>query len=132
MKQFLSLAVCLLLVTAKPAEAQIPITPTKSTLTNADTSYLTFKMVPTFDHMSVQAIVTKTSGTVAGVILPQYSNDGINYISGNDSLIVGNTPINTKIWLYTGNSYLYYRYRYVTSGTQVSTLKGYYISRSRQ
>ena len=133
MKKFLVLAsitLCLA-ICAPPIEAQTPLVASKTANTNADTSYVTFKMLPYFDQMSVQLIVSKTSGTVAGYIRPQYSLDGVNYINANDSLTVGNLTTQSNVWTYTGNSYLFYRYRYITSGTQVSALKGYYLTRTR-
>ncbi len=101
------------------------------TLTDATTGYVTSIIPGGYGNLSIQLIVTKTSGTVAGAAYLQASNDGTNYndIAPTDTLALANVAVNSKLWNVGTTPYLYYRAKIVTTGTQVSTGTGYYVFR---
>lgn len=102
------------------------------TTTNAATTYLTAK-VSTPGTLTVQLSATKVSGTVAGSASLQASIDGANTpgnwfaVPGTDTLTFtdGN---NSKVWTVSSNA-LAYRIRYVTTGTNKTAPKGFYLIR---
>jgi hypothetical protein len=112
------------------AQAQTAMT-ASGTLTDATTGYVTSKVPGGYGNLSIQLIVTKTSGTVAGTAWLQASNDGTNYVTINstDTLALTNVAAQSKLWNVGISPYLYYRAKITTTGTQVSTGTGYYLFR---
>lgn len=101
------------------------------TVTNAGSETATLKVVAPYKVVSIQAVVTKLSGTVAGTVILQASNDGVNYISvGSDTLSNANVTTNTHFWTVEPSKYLYYRLKATGSGTMSAILKGYFIGRN--
>jgi len=99
------------------------------TTTNADTNYVTIKSVGS-NLKSIQATVTKVSGTVGGTVILQGTVDGIGWVNVNtDTLTLSDQATNSKVWLITSTSYNSYRVQYKTSGTQVSYLNLSYLRR---
>lgn len=100
------------------------------TNTNATTQYATFGKVPgNSGNISLQVVVTKTSGTVAGTVTPQYSIDGANWLAvpSATALTLTDQATNTQIWHLIDKKALYYRLAVTTTGTVVATSKGYYL-----
>jgi hypothetical protein len=105
---------------------------TTDTVTNAATKTLTLPVTKAwYKTITIQAVVTKISGTAAGTVTLQGSNDGSNYVTVSSSysdaqtLSVSNTTTNTKLFKITGTPYLYYRLSYTGSGTMACKIKGY-------
>lgn len=95
------------------------------TVTNTATNYLYIASTNSQVNLSVQPVVTKISGTIAGTYYLQGSLDGINYLSVlGDSATATNVATNTKIWFLATKNYKYYRLAYTGTGTMVGTLKG--------
>jgi hypothetical protein len=119
--------------TFNPIQAQIVTTvkATKDTLTNADTAYVNFSV--TNLAKSVEAHVTKVSGTVAGKVYFQATVDGTNYTT-IDSLTLADQSVNYKVFpLHASNgrlTYATYRFSIYESGTCKSAPKGYLLRRS--
>jgi len=93
------------------------------TNTNATTSYLYFNGIP--GHVkSMQLTVTKISGTVAGTVIIDASNDGVAWVpaGAGDTLTLANQASNSGLFPFTGTYYKSYRARFTTTGTQVSSL----------
>lgn len=107
-------------------------------LTNADTGYATISFSAGRYDMMFEITVTKVSGTVAGTIEIQGSNDnstwqtlasdnegegfdaGITYFQGDTATLTNATA--TYKWLITGGTgwrHRYYRARVITTGTSV-------------
>ncbi|TAN17232.1 MAG: hypothetical protein EPN37_07200 [Chitinophagaceae bacterium] len=107
------------------ASAQSALNASKSTLTNADTSYLTApRLGAPYTVLSIQLNVTKISGTVAGTAVVQGSIDGINYTSiSSDTLNLVNGN-NIKLWALGNAQYPYHRVVVITNGTQSSSVNG--------
>lgn len=106
---------------------------TSDTATNTGTTYVQAQVKNWYESVSIQAVVTKLSGTAAGTVTVQGSNDGTNYVTVNSSYItsstlsVSNVTTNTKVFILTGSPYNYYRLSYTGSGTMACTLKGYIL-----
>lgn len=95
------------------------------TATNTGTAYVELAITKTWSKISVQAVVTKISGTVAGNVLLQASLDGVNYKDiSTDTLSNSDQTTNTKIWIVEGSPYAYYRLLLTGSGTMAATIKG--------
>lgn len=110
--------------------AQVVTTMTRSavTLTNAATVTASVNTNYVCENITLQAVVTKSTGTVAGTVTASYSIDGTNYVTFGDSLYLANQTTNTHLWELTNNNYLYYKLTYVGTGTMVATVNGYLFS----
>jgi hypothetical protein len=103
------------------------------TITNAGSGYVGLTVTQTYNRISIQAVVTKISGTVAGTVTVQGSVDGTNYVTVNSSYITStthtatNVATSTKMFVITGSPYKYYRLSYTGSGTMSATLKGFLL-----
>lgn len=123
-----AIALCSMLATSLKAQVS-PMLSTygnaKDTVTNTGVNYVTITTTKSQNNVSVQPVITKISGTVAGTYYLQGSLDGINYVSiVGDSVTATNVTTNTKIWKESTRAYQYYRIGYTGSGTMVATLKG--------
>lgn len=106
---------------------------TTDSVTNTGTNYVTVQVQNWYYTTTIQPVVTKLSGTAAGTVTLQGSNDGTNFVTVNTSYISGgsatmsvsNQTTNTKLFVITGSPYRYYRLSYTGSGTMLCTLKGY-------
>lgn len=95
------------------------------TAINSGTANVDLATTKSWTQISVQAIITKISGTVAGTVLLQGSLDGTNYISvGADTMTNTDVATGTHFWVVTGNPYGYYRLLLTGSGTMSATVKG--------
>jgi hypothetical protein len=112
------------------ANAQTTMTPS-GTITNAATGYVASKVPGGYGNLSIQVVVTKTSGTVAGKVTLEASNDGVNYrrIMPTDSLNLTDVATQSVLFNVGTSPYLYYRGNVTTTGTQVSTGTGTYVFR---
>ncbi len=118
--------------TAQPTPSTISFVSTSgtshSTLTNVDTAIGNVTLIGNQEYVTFEAAVYKTSGTAAGTVYMQGSLDGVNY-DKTDSLVLTNQAVNFKHFKIGSSNYYYYRLYYVSTGTQVSTIYGYYIAR---
>lgn len=95
------------------------------TLTNtgADTCY--YRTTQSYSVITIQPVITKASGTMAGTSILAYSVDGVNYVN-SDTLTNSNVTVNTTVW--DKQSAARY-WRIITSGaTTVSATVEAYIS----
>ncbi len=93
------------------------------TVTNAATVYMTVTTTAAWANISVQPIITKISGTVAGTYYLQGSIDGTNYVSiVGDSATATNVTTNTIVFT-ADPIYKYYRVGYTGSGTMSAILR---------
>lgn len=112
----------------------------KDTVTNTATNSVTLQVQNWYETLSIQPIVTKLSGTAAGTVTLQGSNDGTNFVTVNTkylstldpyftsgaaaTLTVTNVTTTTGIFVILGSPYQYYRLSYTGSGTMSCTLQG--------
>jgi len=99
------------------------------TLVNADTSTFVLSVTAGYAGIYVQPVLTKTSGTVAGKFYTYKSNDGTNYTITADSITLANQATNTSQFSYSEPLPVYYKFVWITSGTQASVPKIYYVLR---
>jgi hypothetical protein len=107
---------------------------TTDTLTNAATSNLQLPITGYQNVVSVQALVTKLTGTTAGVVRLYGSLDGTNYVRANptDSLTLANAAgIQTKIFIIKDNPYAFYRVGTIGTGTQTTKVQAYAVWRKQ-
>jgi hypothetical protein len=128
MKKLLSIYVLMLLAGCVFAQ-NTPVTMTgTATLTNADTVELTQTVNGVYNKVSLQVVMTKYSGTVAGFVVIKGSVDGTNFVNINtDSLTLANQTTNTKVWVLEGSMYKYYKLTTITTGTSSVQAKGYFF-----
>ncbi len=95
------------------------------TVSNTGTETLTKMVNGTFTETTIQVVVTKISGTVAGNCILQGSIDGVNYVNlnhlgqpaANDTCTNTDVTTNSFIWTLGTSKYLYYRVKVTGSGT---------------
>ncbi len=100
------------------------------TLVDAETQYITFNPMAS-KLSSIQVTVKKVTGTVAGKVYLEGTIDG-NYVY-LDSLTLSDQATNTKVFPISkaiGTSYLGYRAKFVTTGTQTSTAAAAWLRRT--
>lgn len=110
---------------------------TSDTNTNAETVTLTKAITGSFAVISVQAVVTKLSGTAAGNIVLQGTVNGTNYVnltdlcqpSANDTFTLTNVTTQSCMWTITPSKYIGYRLAFTTSGTVSARVQGTIIAR---
>lgn len=99
------------------------------TVTNAGSNYVYITSPNPWQNISVQPVITKISGTVAGTYYLQGSLDNTNWVSVvGDSATATNVTTNTRIWKESTKAYKYYRIGYTGSGTMAATLRGYFFT----
>jgi len=107
------------------------------TCVNGATTYVGITVNNSYSTISLQVVITKISGTVAGTITIQASNDGTNYVTVNSGYITStthtatNVATSSKLFTITGSPYKYYRMSYTGSGTMSATIKGYLVANKK-
>lgn len=122
------------------ANAQSASTPAIDTATDAETINLVapanyFKGAD--GTFAASIVATKISGTTGGTVYLQVSVDGTNYTNvmskyGNyaDTFVLANTAgAQVKNWFLPDTKVANARLRVVTSGTQSTQIKGYFIKK---
>jgi cyanophycinase-like exopeptidase len=133
MKKFLSLFLACTMVfiaTTLPKQGQsqivhqLTISAADDTLVNADTAFVTVSIDATYK--SVEGLVQKVSGTVAGTVVFQgQSLDGGSWVD-IDSLTLTDVASQYKIFsVPTVRTHKAYRLRFITSGTNSVKPKAY-------
>ncbi|MDP1763067.1 MAG: hypothetical protein Q8L07_04200 [Sediminibacterium sp.] len=127
MRKYLLLTLISLAATFSLRAQSNQLTPAIDTSTNAQTRYIvTGVQNGQYQTFSIQFVKDSVSGTVAGYALIQASIDNSHWKDVNtDTFTFTNTGSQNYLWDLTKNKYLYYRIKVVTTGTQVSTNKGY-------
>ena len=106
---------------------------TSDTTTNTATSYVGLGVQNWYNTITIQSVVTKISGTVAGTVTLQGSIDGTNYVTVNSSYadVTSYSPTDvatsSKLFVVTGSPYRYYRLSYTGTGTMSASHKGYVL-----
>lgn len=102
------------------------------TITDADGATVSFTPNGGNVTASVQIVVNKLSGTVAGNCWLGYSLDGAVYEAGTDTLTLTDAALNTKVWVITPNPYPYISCACEGSGTQSAQIQVYSFKRDRR
>lgn len=122
------LLIALTLFTSSVFAQSVPVAMAgTATITNAGTATNTLTVTGTYKNVSIQAVVTKLTGTVTGVTaILSGSIDGTNFVNLNtDTLTCTSATVNTKIWVLEGSDYLYYKISYAGGTTVTAQVKGY-------
>jgi hypothetical protein len=104
--------------------AQTPMAGNPATVTNAASTFVQKEITGACRSVSVQFVLTKTSGTIAGKATVQGSLDGTNY-TNIDSLTLTDVTTNTLITELSTCPYRFYKVLVVGSGTMGGVLNGY-------
>ncbi|MES2382464.1 MAG: hypothetical protein V4538_15560 [Bacteroidota bacterium] len=94
------------------------------TMTNSTATTATLQTIVAHQNVCLQAVVTKSTGTIAGTVTVAGSIDGTNYITFGDSAYLADVTTNTHLWALTNNDYLYYKMTFLGTGTMVATPVG--------
>lgn len=102
---------------AATSSAQV-VASTADTLTNTDTASIV-KMTNQDAYLcySMQAVVTKISGTLAGTVQLEGSNDGTNYVETGDSLTLVDGAVFSGLINTSTKQFKYYRAKVYQSGS---------------
>lgn len=100
------------------------------TVVNTASEVLTKQINGVYSEVTVQVVVTKISGTVAGTVVLQGSIDGTNYVTlnhlaqpaANDTVTNTNVASQSWIWAIGTSKYIYYRVLATGSGTMSATI----------
>lgn len=132
MKKFI-LIVLIFLAGSLAVQAQVTansLTRSKTTLTNADTGYLTATVSGSYETSAFSVVVTKLTGTLAGSVAQQVSLDGTNYATLSSTALADGA--NVLAFSYSPTPYAYYRFRVISTGTSTASISGQYLLRMRR
>lgn len=144
MKKFiLSIIVCLFIVASSNGQAYQMTGgyTTGDTVVNTASKACSLKVVKSYKSVTIQANVTKISGTVGGTITLQGSVDGVNFVTCDTAAFVSDGPATytatnsasqSKAWIVSGAPYTWFRLNYVGTGTMSAIIKGYLLPRENQ
>ncbi len=138
MKKFLLIAISLLFIALGVNAQTSTMTGSADTVVNTGTKACSLKVVNTYKQISIQAVVTKISGTVAGTVTLQGTVDGTNWVTVDTAALVtdgaatNTTGAQSKVWIINNAPYLWFRLSYTGSGTMSASLKGYLLPRQQQ
>lgn len=111
------------------------------TIVNTATEACSLKVVNSYKSVTIHALITKISGTVAGTLTLQGTVDGTTWITvdtasfiteGAATFTATNVASQSKVWIMNGAPYLWYKLSYTGSGTMSATLKGYLLPRKQE
>lgn len=108
------------------------------TLTNTGTVACSLKVSNNYSSVTVQAVFTKTSGTLGGTATLQGSVDGVTWETIPTSLVAGVASTYTvtdvasqgKSFVITGSPFLHYRISWTGTGTMVGTVACFVLPRN--
>jgi len=124
MKKLFSILCLFLLVGYSNAQVVTAMTKSAVTMTNSTAVTATLNTNYVTENLSIQAVVTKSTGTIAGTVAVSASLDGTNYVAltaSTSTLALTDVATNTAIFNYTKNNYLYYQVTFTGTGTMVAT-----------
>ena len=122
MKKLFSISILLLASFYLNAQAIQVMTKSATTMTNSTAVTATLQTNAVAENVSIQAVVTKSTGTVAGTVAVSASLDGTNYVAlSSSTLALSDVATNTAIFPLTKNNYTYYKVTFTGTGTMVAT-----------
>lgn len=108
-----------------------------ATVTNSGTGTATATVETSFKtNVILQALITKTSGTLGGTVTLQVSSDGTNYVTAPTTLVEGASSTYTVtdsatqsfVFVVKGNPFIKYRLSWTGTGTMVGIITSASIS----
>lgn len=138
-KIIFAIAICIASFTASQAQIESAFTMTGNgdTITNTGTKTNTLKVKTSANVVGIHTVITKISGTVAGTVTLQGSNDGTTYLTVDTTLAVSkkvtftatNTATQGVYFTIKDSPYLYLRISYTGSGTMAASMRSYLVPR---
>lgn len=116
MKKILSI-LSILLVFGLNAQTVSTMVLSASHFTNTTAVTATLQVKSVCENITIQAIATKSTGTIAGSVTVSGSIDGTNYVNLPDTFGLTDITTNSHIWEFTNNNYMYYKVTFLGSGT---------------
>ncbi len=149
MKKLIFLLSAILLFAVGGVNAQVTqmtgVYTSGDTVLNTGTKACSLRVARGYRQITVAALLTKISGTVAGTVTLQSSIDGTNFFTLDSCAIQTDGNINSpatytatnvasqqKVWIINYNPYLWYKLSWTGVGTMSATLKGYLLPRTEQ
>jgi hypothetical protein len=117
------------------------MTASGDTITDTGTKACSLKVVHSYDQITIHALITKISGTVAGTVTLQGTVDGTTFVTVDTATFVSdglatytatNVASQSKVWVINKSPYLWFKISYTGSGTMAATLKGYLLPRDKK
>ena len=116
-------------------KAQVAMTIAGSPVTNTGIATATATITQSYETATIQAVFTKTSGTLAGTATLQASLDGTNYttvatqatVAGASTYTVTDVATQSVIFIINKAPYKYYRVSWTGTGTMVGTMAAYIL-----
>lgn len=140
MKKFLSIVFCFaMLFSFSNVFAQSKaMTGNGVVVTNTATVACSLQVVNSANTVTIQAVFTKTSGTLAGTATLQGSIDGVTWETIPTSLVAGAASTYTvtdlasqgKTFVITGSPFLYYKISWTGTGTMVGSVAAFVLPRN--
>lgn len=133
MKKLFSILLLSLLTFGLNAQVVTAMVKSATTMTNSTAVTATLNTQYCTENLSIQAVVTKSTGTVAGTVTLQGSVDGTNYVTVSSSYadVTSYNPTDvatsSKLFVVTGSPYRYYRLSYAGAGTMSASHRGYVL-----
>lgn len=126
MKKILSILTLFVLVGITNAQTVSTMVNSASTFTNTTPVTATLQTQSVCENVTLQAVVTKSTGTVAGTVQVSASLDGTNFVSiTSASLALTDVATQSKVFEFTNNNYMYWKVTFTGSGTMVATPAAY-------
>lgn len=143
MKKYLILIACALLLACNVSAQSTVFTMTRSgdTVVNTANKVCSLKVARTYRSTSIQVVVTKVSGTVAGTVTMQGSLDGVTWVTldtacmateGPATFVTTNVASQSKVFLINSSPYYWYRASYTGSGTMAAIISAFILPREQQ
>lgn len=137
MKKLFSILIAFAFVGLGAFAQSISMTGNGAIATNTGTAACSLKVSSYYHTVSVQAVFTKTGGTLAGTATLQGSVDGVTWETVPTSLVAGAASTYTvtdvasqgKTFVITGSPFLYYKISWTGTGTMVGTVSGFVLPR---
>ncbi len=126
------LIACLFMAITSNAQV-FTMTTSGSPVTNTGTATSTVTVKSVSGLVTIQAVFTKTSGTLGGTATLQGSLDGVNYVTiptaatvaGASTYTVTDTATQSTIFTVKNQGYYYYRVSWTGTGTMVGNVTSY-------
>lgn len=101
-----------------------------ATVTNGGTGTATATVSSKGNNVVLQALITKTSGTLGGTVTLQVSSDGTNYVTAPTTLVEGaastytvtDSATQSFVFVVKGNPFAKYRLSWTGTGTMVGVI----------
>lgn len=142
MKKLFSLLILMAFVLTLTHAQTTTLVQSGDTVVNTATKACSLRVSQSYKKVTIQALITKISGTVGGTLTLQGSLDNgttwstvdtASFVSdGPATFTATNVASQTKTWIINGSPYLWYKLSYTGTGTMSATLKGYALPRGQE